>query len=357
MRISQIEWKKYRIPLIEPFKISFAVVEFAEGVFLRVTTDNGLVGYGEAAPFCPVTGETPDTVVAILEFLKPLLLGKDPFDLEEIHAMMEHYVYGNPAAKCAVDLAMYDLCGKASGVPVYKLLGGYRNTIISDMTIGMNTTEKMADEAEKYVRELGYTVLKLKVGIDPDGDIEVLQRIRERVGPDVHLRVDANQGYDVISAMYAIEGFKRAGVESIEQCLPWWDLDGAALLRQKVTGIKLMLDESVHSPVDAARLVKQGCADILNIKLMKSGGLLPALKISDIAEASGVTCMVGSMSETKLSITAAVSLVAARKNIVEADCDGHMCLKTNGGVTGGFDQKGGLYTLPDKPGFGVEVDF
>lgn len=358
MKITDIVWEKVHIQLTEPFKIAFAVIDYAEVVLLKVTTDDGLVGYGEAAPFAPVTGETVDSVIAVLEMLKPGLIGMDPFEIEKIHAMMDNLVYGNGSVKCGVDLAMYDLMGKACGQPVYKLLGGYQNEVQNDITIGISTPEEMAATADRYVREEGFHILKVKAGIDPDADIRTMALIRETVGPNVRLRVDANQGYDIARAMKAIEGFKKVGVEAVEQCLPYWNHTAMAELRTKVSGIQLMMDESVHDNKDAAALVRSGCADILNIKLMKCGGLLPGLKISDVAEANGVTCMVGCMLETKLAITAGVSLVAARKNITEADCDSFMFYKdAQTGMTGGFERIGDRFILSDKPGFGIDVKF
>lgn len=358
MKITDIVWEKLRIDLQEPFKIAFTEIGYAEVVIIKVTADNGLVGYGEAAPFAPVTGETSDSVIAVLDMLKPGLIGMDPFCIEQIHAMMDNVIYSNGAAKCAVDLAMFDLMGKACGQPVYKLLGGYQSVVQNDITIGISTPEHMAETAEIYVKKEGFNILKIKAGIDPDEDIRALNLIREKVGPNVRLRVDANQGYDISRALYAIEGFKKVGVEAVEQCLPYWDHAGMAELRAKVVGMKLMLDESVHDPKDAAALIRSGCADVLNIKLMKCGGLLPGMKISDIAEANGVTCMVGCMLETKLAITAGVSLVAAKKNITEADCDSFMFYKdAETGMSGGFDRQNDHFILLDRPGLGVDVNF
>ena len=358
MKITDITWEKLHIDLLGTFKIAFTEINYSEVVLIKVTTDEGITGYGEAAPFAPVTGETADSVIAVLKMLKPGLIGMDPFCIEQIHSLMDQAIYSNGAAKCAVDLAMYDLMGKASGQPVYKLLGGYQKEVQNDITLGIGEPEETAKEAERCVKEEGFHILKIKTGIDPDADIRTINLIREKVGPEIRLRVDANQGYDIARALYAIEGFKKAGVEAVEQCLPYWDHKGMAELRAKVSGIQLMMDESVHDPKDAAALIREGCADVLNIKLMKCGGLLPGLKISDVAEASGVTCMVGCMLETKLAITAGVSLVAARKNITEADCDSFMFYKdSETGMSGGFERKGDRFILLDKPGFGVDINF
>ena len=208
------------------------------------------------------------------------------------------------------------------------------------------------------MRDKGYRVLKVKVGADVNDDIRALTLIREAVGPDVRLRVDANQGYDVPTALKALNAFAALGVESVEQCLPAWNMEGAAYLRRKAPAIHLMLDESIHGPVDAARACRMDAADILNIKLMKCGGLYPAEQINAIAQANGLTCMAGCMMETKLSITAGLSFVAAKKNVMDADLDSFM--EYVGGEThfpGGFTHKGSDFVLCDAPGFGLDIDF
>ena len=357
MKITDIRWEKVRVGM-EPFKISFATIDAAEIVILKVTTDTGITGYGEASPFSPVTGETIDSVDAFLRTVTPGMIGMDPFEIERIHFMMDHTFTGNGAAKCAVDLAMYDIMGKSAGVPVWKLIGGFRGEIENDTTIGIMAPEDMAKTAVHFVKDLGYRILKVKVGIDPDDDIRALALIREAVGPDVRLRVDANQGYDVSRAVYALEGFKKAGVDAAEQCLPWWDRAHMAELKTKVSGIALMLDEAVHDEKDAAALLAGGCADILNIKLMKCGGILPGLKIADVAGAFGATCMVGCMMESRLAITAGLSLIASRSCAAEADCDSYYIFDdAKAGITGGFVEENGVARLYNEPGFGVKINF
>ena len=177
------------------------------------------------------------------------------------------------------------------------------------------------------------------------------------MGPNIRLRVDANQGYTVSDAVRTLKAFEKLGVEAVEQCLPSWDLDGMRFVRSKVD-LQVMLDESVHTPIDAAKACKIDAADIINIKLMKCGGLYPAEKINAIAEANHVQCMVGCMLETKVAIAAGVSLVAAKQNITEADCDSFMyAVDPEMGMPGGFAVNGGVYTLSDKPGLGIDIDF
>lgn len=358
MKITDVIIEKIHIDLTEPFKIAFAELDYTENAIIKITTDEGYTGYGEAAPFAPVTGETMDGTLSVLKMFRQGLIGMDPMDIEKIHAMMDGLILHNGSAKCAVDIALHDIRGKVMNQPLYKVLGGYQSVVQNDITIGISTPEHMAEAAKKYVFESGFRILKIKAGINPDEDIRTMHLIREAVGPDVRIRVDANQGYNVSRALYALNGMKTAGVEAVEQCLPHWDFEGSALLRSKVDGIQIMLDESIHTPLDAARACRMQAADILNIKLMKCGGLYRGGQISTIAENFGITCMVGCMLETKIAITAGISLVASRKNITEADCDSFMYYKdSETGMPGGFIRENDMFTLSDKPGLGLDISF
>ena len=358
MKITDVKMEKVRIELTAPFRVAFAEINYSENLLVKVSTDEGIDGYGEAAPMPFVTGETIDSVMSVINMLRPGLIGMDPLDIEKIHELMDSCIYGNGSAKCAIDLAMYDICGKLMGQPVYKVLGGYSNRVQNDITIGINTPEAMAEEAKEHVFRDGFHILKIKAGIHVEEDIRAMRLIREAVGDDIRLRVDANQGYRVSDAIRALREFKKVGIEAVEQCLPYWDFEGAAYVRSQADGVGIMLDESIHSPIDAARACRQGCADFLNIKLMKCGGLFKACQINSIAESFGVGCMVGCMMETKLSITAGVSLVAAKKNITEADCDSFLFYADEQtGMTGGFTRENDMFTLLDKPGFGLDISF
>ena len=357
MKITNIEIKTMLLPFPAPVKIAFAVIEGATGVFVRITTDEGIFGLGEASPFGPVTGETVESTVAALELFRPALIGMEATDLEGIHAVMDKMLAYNGSAKCAVDIALYDIIGKAAGLPLYKVLGGSCPTIESDITIHIDEPAAMAALAKEYVAR-GYRVLKIKTGINPEEDLEAIRQIREAVGPDIRLRIDANQGYDLCTAYRVLEEMKKLGVEAAEQPLPHWNIDGMAELRKQLHGIQIMADESVHDFHDANRVIKAGAADVINIKLMKCGGIYPALKINAAAEAAGIPCMLGCMADMKIAITAATSLIAAMRNIKEADMDSFLFKKDpEMGMKGGFTYEGGTYTLSDKPGLGIDFDF
>ena len=358
MKITDVKMEKFSIELEEPFNVAFAEITHTVSIIVKIETDEGYTGYGEAAPFAPVTGETVEGCLEILRLFRQGLIGMDPLDIEKAHAMMDGVAHGNGSAKCAIDIALYDLKGKFMGQPLYRVLGGYDDEVQNDITVVINPPEKMAAQAEHFVKELGYHILKVKTGICPEDDLLALSLIREAVGPDIRLRIDANQGYDYSQALFMLEEMKKYKVEAAEQCLPDWDLDGAARLRRQSNGIKLMLDESLHTIWDAAKICKAEAADIMNIKLMKCGGLYRASQINAIGESFGVPCMVGCMIETKISITAGLSLVAAKKNITESDCDTFLFYKDGDtGMPGGFVIHGDRFRLLDRPGLGLDISF
>lgn len=357
MKITDVKFELIKMPLKKPFRIAFATQTYSLNAIIKVMTDEGIWGIGEAAPFGPVTGESASIVIEALKVFRQGLIGMDALNIEGVHEMMDRLLKYNTSAKAAIDIALYDIQGKAMGQPLYKLLGGYRNQIETDMTIGIDTPENMAKEAKLRVESDGFRILKIKGGKNVEDDIRAMQLIRQSVGPEIRLRMDANQGYNISDAVYVMKAFEEIGVGAVEQCLPWWDFEGAALLRQK-TGVCQMLDESIHSPQDAFRACKIGAADILNIKLMKCGGIYAAEKINAIAEANHMTCMVGCMLETKVAIAAGVAFAAAKKNVTEADCDSFMyAVDSEMGIKGGFSVDGGVYTLSERPGLGLDIDF
>ncbi|MFA7573452.1 MAG: dipeptide epimerase [Lutispora sp.] len=354
MQITDLKFEKIRIKLKKPFVVALGTIEYCETVIVKITTDEGYYGYGEGAPFSPVTGESLDTVLLALQSFKGLIIGQDPLAIERIHYIMDRAIIGNTAAKAAVDIALYDIKGKVMNAPLYKVLGGFDNKVQTDMTIGIASPKEMAEAAKEKVAE-GFRILKIKAGIAPENDIEAIKLIREAVGNSIRLRMDANQGWGVNDAVRTSKALEQYGVEAIEQSLPYWNIDGAALIRKK-TNIKVMLDETIHNPNDALKAVTKEAADILNIKLMKSSGLYNAIKINAIAEAAGINCMLGCMLETRVAITAAASLVAAKRNITEADLDSFMYCQESEVIKGGFTLEGDIITLSDKPGLGIDVN-
>ena len=357
MKITDIRYEVIHIPMRAPLKVAFTEISDITNVLVKVQTDEGIWGIGEAAPFSPVMGDTVETILIALKTFKPALIGMDVMDIDGIHRAMDGLMMHNTSTKCAIDIALYDIRGKVMGQPLYKVLGGGCNHVENDVTIGIQAPKDMAREAKMYT-DMGFRILKIKAGIDPEEDVRALRLIREAVGNGIRIRVDANQGYDEATAILTLPRFKELGVDAVEQFLPYWDLEGTARIRRQAGGIKIMVDESLHGPRDAMRMCRMDAADTFNIKLMKCGGIYPALKINAIAEACGVNCMVGCMLESKIALTAALSVVASGQNITEADCDAMFFAKDpEMGMPGGFTYHGSDFWLCDAPGIGIDYDF
>ncbi|RDY27888.1 dipeptide epimerase [Romboutsia weinsteinii] len=354
MKITNIKFEKLKFKLKKPVVVAFATIDSAETIIVKIETDEGIYGFGEASPFGPVTGETLDTVAVVLDMFKKNLVGMNPLKIEKIHYKMNNIILGNSSAKASIDIAVHDILGKVMNQPLYKVLGGYSNKIQTDITIGIDRPEIMAKEAVAHVKN-GFNILKLKAGKNAKDDILATKLIREAVGENIRLRMDANQGWDVNTSINTLYELEKYNMEAVEQCLPYWDIDGSAQIKKR-SNIKIMLDESIHTPVDAMNAIKKDAADILNIKLMKSSGIYPAVQINSIAQASGVTCMLGCMLETKVGITASASLIAAKKNIIEADVDSFMMIEEDERIMGGFKMEKDTITLSEKPGLGIELN-
>ena len=352
MRITAIHADKVSVPLAEPFVISLGVIDSADTVIVRVETDAGITGYGEGAGIGFVTGETTDTVLGAIGLFEPALLGQDPYAIEFLHRAMDRILVGNGAAKAALDIALYDIMAKAAGLPLYRFLGGVDPVVEIDHTIGLGSPEAMAGQAADLVAR-GYREIKVKAGTDDDQDREAIALIRA-AAPHARLKVDANQGWSVPQALRMLGFYAGHGVIAVEQPLPAWDADGMAHVRAR-SPIPVMADESCFTPHDAVTIVRHEAADLINIKLMKCGGIYPALAIDAIAEAAGVSCMVGCMLESRLGIAAGAHLAAARPNVTDADLDSFNEFDDSSLITGAFDFDAPYIHLPQTPGLGVEL--
>lgn len=352
MKIAKIETGRIVVPLKKPFKTALRTVTAIDNVVVKVTADTGQAGYGEAAQTAVITGDTAGSIRwAVEEVIAPNLIGLEIENLEEIMLRLDGCLVKNSSAKAAVDMAIYDLYGQLVQMPLYKLWGGYRNSLTTDITISVNDPEQMTRDSQEAVR-LGYEVLKIKVGKEPARDIQRLQAIRAAVGYDVRLRIDANQGWKPKEAVAILNRMADDGlqIELVEQPVAAHDLEGLKYVTDHVL-IPVMADESVFSPLDAVKLLQIRAADLINIKLMKAGGVHNALKICSLAEIYGVECMIGCMLETKISVTAAVHLAAAKSIITRVDLDGPVLCSADP-VSGGAVFEAARIRPGDSPGLG-----
>lgn len=354
--LASYETYRISIPLKKPFKTALRTVEAAEAVIVHMTTTDGRSGFGEAPPTHVITGDTLEGIERAVQLIAQQLIGLDTRRPELLFDKLHKTLIGNTSAKAAVDMALYDLIAQHAGMPLTEYLGGYRESIDTDYTVSVNRPEEMAEDAA-ICEQAGFTVLKVKVGIDtPENDLARIQAIRARVGDKVTLRLDANQGWDAKSAVRVINKMEQAGldIELIEQPVPASDIEGLKFVTDH-TLTPIMADESIFSPVDARRVLELRAADLINIKLMKSGGIHQALKINALAESFGVRCMTGSMIETKLGLSAAAHFAASQANITRFDFDAPLMLKEDL-LPGGISYSGKTIRFSDQPGLGIDAE-
>ncbi|MFO7965476.1 MAG: dipeptide epimerase [Desulfobacterales bacterium] len=352
MKIRSIDAWAVTMPLSEPYTIAYETVASTTNVFLRIQTDGPLTGYGCAAPDEKISRETPDDVLdACRRIIEPLLKGADPLRISYLLEKPASNLTSRPSCRAMVDMALYDILGKRSNLPLYILLGGYRTHMLTSITIGIMPLEKTVQAARRHV-SAGFKALKIKGGKDPDADIEKVIRIREAVGKRIELRFDANQGYSEHEAVRFVEMTRRARVELLEQPTPRYAHDVLGRVTDGVS-IPVMADESLIDLTDAFKLAKNNVVDMVNIKLMKVGGIHEAMRINAVARAAGLEAMVGCMDEAALSIAAGLHFALARPNVAYADLDGHLDLLNDPSTGAVILKKGTLYPT-GKPGLGFD---
>ncbi len=353
MKISKIELGEVNIPLVVPFKTALRTVSTVNDIIVKIITDTGEIGYGEAPPTAVITGDTKGSIVcAIKDFIAPSIIGMDISDFEEIMLRMHSCIVRNTSAKAAIDMALYDLYAQHQGQPLYKLLGGAKKSFETDITISVNDIPTMVEDSLTAVGN-GFNILKVKVGKEGMKDIERISSIRKEVGNDVIIRVDANQGWEANEAIHIIKTMEDKGlnIELVEQPVKAQDFEGMRNITNNVD-TKILADESVFSYRDAVKIITNHAADLINIKLMKTGGIYEALKICDIAEKYDVECMIGCMLESKISVSAASHLAAGRKIVTMADLDGPS-LCSEDPYEGGPAFENNKITMNDSPGIGI----
>jgi len=354
MKITDIRFGMLRVPLKTPFKTALRTVDQVEDVVVMVHTDTGHVGYGSAPATAVITGDTHGSIVdAIRHYIAPRVVGQDIGNLNRITHLVQGAMEKNSSAKAAVEIAVHDLWGQRYGAPLYKLLGGGDPVITTDITISVDTIDKMVADSIAAV-ERGFDSLKIKVGKDIGVDIERTRAIHAAVQGRALLRLDANQGWTAKQAVYALQTLEDAGVklELVEQPVKAHDLEGLRYVTERVH-TPVMADESVFGPMEVIELIRMRAADIVNIKLMKTGGISNAVRIADIAGLHGIDCMIGCMLESSIGVGAAVHLAVAKSNVItKVDLDGPSLCQYDP-VDGGVIFNESEISITDAPGLGI----
>lgn len=350
MRITLVSYEVLNLKLSEPYTIAYETIFETTNFILKLETDGRHVGYGCAAPDPVVTGETPIQVEeAIKNTIIPNLKGKDPFTYALILAELQLLLGTKSSALAMVDIALHDLISKKAEVPLYRFLGGYRNNMPTSITIGILSLDKTLEHAKRFA-EQGFTIFKIKGGRNLEEDVEKMLKLREFY-PSIALRFDGNQGYSVIDAINFVERTRAAYIEIFEQPTTINTEQGLGEVTDQVH-IPVMADESLKTLDDVFRLAQNGRVDMVNIKLMKVGGIMAGMHINSVAKAAGLESMVGCIDECALGIAAGLHFALSRPNVQYADLDGHLDL-----IDDPFHdlfklEKGILYPT-DSPGLGI----
>jgi len=352
VKIVRAETFAQELPLARPYEIAFKRVDRVTLHFVQLMTSSRLVGLGAAAP-TDITGESSEACAqALSDMGHDLLTGKDPRHLPALVRALRHHMPRTPAARAALDMALYDLVAQRAGVPVVDLLGRRRSGLATSITIGILPVDETLAEADECVGR-GFRVLKIKLGHDFAQDLARLRALRRQHGPQIRIRVDANQGYTSAEAQALHAQAEALGLEFIEQPLPAGAVDQMRSLPDECAPL-MAADESLHDESDALALAHASPFGIYNIKLMKCGGITSGLAIADMAAWANLHCMWGCMDESVISIAAALHAAYASPATRYLDLDGSFDLSRDV-ATGGFCLRDGRLELLNKPGLGVTM--
>jgi L-alanine-DL-glutamate epimerase-like enolase superfamily enzyme len=353
LRITKIDIYRFSIPMV-PFTIATGTMDHAQNVFIRVHTAAGLYGVGECSAFPMIVGETQDTCLIMARGFAKLWSGEDALDIQGRLQQLHNFAAGNTTIKSAFDMSLYDIAAKHAGLPLYQFLGGEKRVVESDITIGIGSPNEMALKAREFKRS-GANILKVKLGKNAAEDVERVKKIRETIGPDLKIRIDANQGWSFDDAVIALQAMGEYDIEFCEQPMRTWYDDRLPEL-MRLSPVKIMADESVYNHHDARKQINSGSCHYINIKLAKSGGIYEAKQIHDLAADNGVACMMGGMLESRVALSAKLHFVYASPNIRYYDMDTCMLGHLEDPCKGGVEFKGYHLNISDAAGIGADAD-
>lgn len=355
LTIDQIEIYASPIKLKEPFVISLGPLTHAENVVIVIRTREGITGFGECSPFLMINGESMDTAVSVAKLLAGKLKGKNALDIEGCVLAMDKIIFGNSSIKSAFDMALYDIAAQHAQLPLYAFLGGKKNkTIQTDYTISLGPLDKMASDAQD-IKDRGFQIIKVKLGGTKEEDIERIKCIRQQIGNDISLRIDANQGWTPLDALEILKTIAPYDIQHCEEPIPRWQYMKLPFLREQ-SPIPIMSDESCCDEHDAERLIELKACDALNVKLGKSSGIFKALKIIRLAEQAKLNLQIGGFLESRLAFTASAHLALCSDAVVYYDFDTPMMFEEDPVIGGIQYGNKGMVDVPDVIGLGATMD-
>ena len=354
--IQAIEIYKLLLPLTEPFVISLGAIHRVENIIIIIRTADGAIGYGECSPYMTINGESVDTCFIVGQYMAKVLKGQNALDIAHCSDLMNKTIYANTSIKSAFDIALHDIAAQYAGVPLYRWLGGEKNKVLqTDMTVSIGDPQKMKSDAVRF-KEQGFPVIKVKLGEDKAIDVERIKAIRDGIGSDMPLRIDANQGWQTPEKAIAIlQALAPYGIQHCEEPIPRWQF----IQLNKVSAaspIPIMADESCCDEHDAERLIQLQACPLFNIKLGKSAGFYKAVQIVSLAATAGIHMQIGGFMESRLGMTAAAHLALVNAHIRYCDFDTPLMF-TQDAVIGGIQyRENGIIDVPDMPGLGAAID-
>lgn len=354
IRVRSVEAIPITFRLEEGYRIAGRSIATADNIILKVDTSDGRTGFGCAAPAEDVTGETTAAALhALHDRIIPLLRESDAADIDGIARRAATAAPDAPAARAAADIALHHLLGLRAGAPLARVLGMSRDRLPTSITLGIAEHAATLEAAGRQVAA-GFRILKVKIGEDWQADARLVRMLRQGLGPGIVLRADANRGYTEEAARRFLEALEPGDLELLEQPTPATDLAALARLAE-ASEVPIMADETVLTAADAQRVAETRAADLVNIKLMKSGGLGEARAIAGVARGAGMGAMVGCMDESRIGIAAALHFALASPGVERADLDGHLDLRDDVARGGVRIERGYVLPLLDRPGLGVTV--
>lgn len=356
MRITSVDVWPISIPLVKPFEVWRGVARTMDHVIVEVHTDEGITGIGEASPFLYYAPETQKDVVAtVTDHLGPMVRGLDPFEIEKLNMMFDTVVDGHQFSKAAIEMALWDIMGKALGVPVYRLLGGkVRDAVEVIALVDNGPPPVMAAQAVERV-EAGFRCLKVKIGFDPATDVAMVEAVVDAVRGSAAVRVDAEESYDLKTSLRIAHRLEEMEVELLSQPISRYHYRQMARLRETIS-IPLLVDESIEIPADVMLAAELGTGDLVNIKVVKSGGILKAKRMAAIAEGAGMGCLIGSMIEMGPGTASGAHVAVSTPNVTYASELVGPQLIADDVLVDPIEIRQGTIRLPDRPGLGVELD-